>query len=84
MGVVVKLGHERWRLYLKGTGEIMTKKCTRLGHVVVGRDPDGHGGCDNEVETTEIDGLASDSISRAVMLLGLGYLAFDEMDSSSR
>ena len=65
MGVVVKLGGGRWRLYLKGASEILTKKCAR--HVVVGMDASEHGGFDEEVETAEIDELASDNISWTII-----------------
>ncbi len=65
MGVVVKLMNGRARLYMKGASEILSKKCTR--HVVVSKDAGGHGGHDEEVETAEIDELASDNISRTII-----------------
>ena len=66
MGVVVKLGGGRWRLYLKGASEILTKECTR--HVVVGMDAGERGPSDDEeVETAEIDDLACDNISRTII-----------------
>jgi Ca2+-transporting ATPase len=65
MGVVVKLMNGRARLYLKGASEILSKKCTR--HVIVSKDASQRGGHDEEVETTEIDELASDNISRTII-----------------
>ena len=65
MGVVVKLRGGRWRLYLKGASEILTKKCTR--HVVVGIDAGERDTFDEEIETAEIDDLASDNISRTII-----------------
>jgi Ca2+-transporting ATPase len=65
MGVVVKLMDGRARLYLKGASEILSKMCTR--HVVVGKDAREHGGHDEEVETSLIDELASDNISRTII-----------------
>jgi Ca2+-transporting ATPase len=65
MGVVVKLMNGRARLYLKGASEILSKKCTR--HVIVSKDASQRGGHNEEVETTEIDELASDNISRTII-----------------
>ena len=65
MGVVVKLMNGRARLYLKGASEILSKKCTR--HVIISKDASYRGGPDQEVETTEIDELASDNISRTII-----------------
>lgn len=64
MGVVVKLPNGKWRFYLKGASEILTKKCTR--HVVVEQNStqQDNGG---DVETAEIDELASDNISRTII-----------------
>jgi Ca2+-transporting ATPase len=61
MGVVVRRANGSARLYLKGASEILTKRCSR--HVVVhqGEARDG------EVETTEIDQLAADNISRTII-----------------
>lgn len=71
MGVVVRCAPGRWRVYLKGASEILTKKCTR--HVVV-RAPreDGDGGAGgeeggDEIETSEIDELGRDNISRTII-----------------
>lgn len=63
MGVVVKLGEGRWRLYLKGASEILSKRCTR--HVVVHKE--GGSAVKGEVETAPIDELAEDNISRTII-----------------
>ena len=65
MGVVVKLGGGRWRLYLKGTSEILTKKCTR--HVIVGKNIGAHNTYNEEVRTAKIDDMASDNISWTII-----------------
>ena len=54
----------QWRLYLKGTSEILTK-C--IWHVTIGIDTGKHGTFDEEVETTEINDLASDNISQTII-----------------
>ncbi|THG98741.1 hypothetical protein EW026_g3507 [Hermanssonia centrifuga] len=64
MGVVVRLPGHKWRLYLKGASEILSKKCT--SHVVVSKPGSGSQGA-NELETREIDELASDNISRTII-----------------
>lgn len=64
MGVVVKLSPTRWRVYLKGASEILTKRCSR--HVVVRQDP-RENDADGEVETQEIDELSRDNISRTII-----------------
>ncbi|KAH8105591.1 calcium-translocating P-type ATPase [Phellopilus nigrolimitatus] len=68
MGVVVKRANGRWRLYLKGASEILTKKCTR--HVVVARPGDDVKDAeeDDKVETKEIDPVAKDNISRTIVI----------------
>ncbi|KAI5120195.1 hypothetical protein M0805_006301 [Coniferiporia weirii] len=66
MGVVVRLGENRWRLYLKGASEILTKKCTR--HVVVARQGEiAKDGEKEEVETKELDDQGRDNISRTII-----------------
>ncbi|KAH8109562.1 calcium-translocating P-type ATPase [Phellopilus nigrolimitatus] len=67
MGVVVKRANGRWRLYLKGASEILTKKCTR--HVVVARPGEDVKDAeeDDNVETKEIDLVAKDNISRTII-----------------
>ena len=41
MGIIVKLGSGWWRLYLKGTSEILTKNSTQ--HVIFSKDVDEPG-----------------------------------------
>ncbi|KII89872.1 hypothetical protein PLICRDRAFT_40040 [Plicaturopsis crispa FD-325 SS-3] len=66
MGVVVRLkGSNKWRLYLKGASEILTKKCTR--HVVVQKDGSQQSGQSGEIETDTINALDSDNISRTII-----------------
>ena len=66
MGVVVKVREGKWRLYLKGASEILTKKCVK--HVVVGRPGEQIDESeDGEVETQPIDELAKDNISRTII-----------------
>ena len=62
MGVVVRLGGGRCRLYLKGASEILTKRCTQ--HVIVSKPGAAH---PDDIETKEIDELASDNISRTII-----------------
>ena len=63
MGVVVKISDRKWRIYLKGASEILSKKCTR--HVVVHRD--GGRPAEGDVETFAIDQLAQDNISCTII-----------------
>ena len=63
MGVVVKISDRKWRIYLKGASEILSKKCTQ--YVVVHRD--GGGPAEGDVETFAIDELAQDNISRTII-----------------
>lgn len=90
MGVVVKLGEGRWRLYIKGASEILTKLCAR--HVVVSRPGEElKGSEDDVVETKEIDALSKDNISRTIIFyanqtlrtIALCYRDFDSWPSSS-
>lgn len=90
MGVVVKLGEGRWRLYIKGASEILTKLCAR--HVVVSRPGEElKGSEDDAVETSEIDALSKDNISRTIIFyanqtlrtIALCYRDFDSWPSSS-
>ncbi|KAJ6501168.1 Ca-transporting ATPase, partial [Mycena vitilis] len=62
MGVVVKTRQGRFRLYLKGASEMLSKKCER--HVVVHKDGAGAGAAATEIETSPIDEHASDNITR--------------------
>jgi P-type Ca2+ transporter type 2C len=63
MGVVVKISDRKWRIYLKGASEILSKKCTR--HVVVHKD--GREPCGGDIETADIDELARDHISQTIV-----------------
>jgi len=65
MGVVVHLSSGRFRLFLKGASENLTKKCTR--HVVVSKNPDQSGGPDPEIETEAIDETTENNISRTII-----------------
>jgi Ca2+-transporting ATPase len=64
MGVVVKLGRGRWRFYLKGASEILTKNCSR--HVIVHKNG-GDRIRGDDIETAEITELDSDNISRTII-----------------
>jgi P-type Ca2+ transporter type 2C len=64
MGVVVKVGKSRWRLYMKGASEILTKRCVK--HVVVHQSGGGMMAGD-EVETSDICELDGDNISRTII-----------------
>lgn len=70
MGVVVKLSSDRWRVYLKGASEILTKKCSK--HVVVRQNAQDKPSSSlppssDEVEVQEIDELGRDNISRTII-----------------
>jgi len=65
MGVVVRLQSGRYRLFLKGASEILSKKCKR--HVVVSKNPDHSQHVDSEVETKAIDEVTRDNISRTII-----------------
>jgi len=65
MGVVVRLPSGRYRLFLKGASEILTKKCAR--HVVVSKNPDHSQHADSEIETTALDEITRDNISRTII-----------------
>lgn len=64
MGVVVKLGEGRWRIYLKGASEILARKCTRYVSVVRGAEGDEES---SGIETREMDDLARDNVSRTII-----------------
>ena len=64
MGVVVRLPSGRYRLFLKGASEILTKKCTR--HVVVSKNPDQSQHPDSEIETGAINKTTKGNISRTI------------------
>ena len=65
MGVIVRLQSGRYRLFLKGASEILTKKCTR--HVVVSKNPDRGQSADSEIKTKAIDEVTKDNISRTII-----------------
>lgn len=70
MGVVVKLGPNLWRLYIKGASEILTKACTK--HMVVGRETartstDKYDSLGYEVETAPIGEIERTNISRTII-----------------
>ena len=68
MGVVVKIGPDHWRLYVKGASEILTKSCTK--HIVVGREStrdstDKHG--HDEIGTAAITESEEKNIQRTII-----------------
>ncbi|KAJ7659945.1 Ca-transporting ATPase [Mycena rosella] len=65
MGVVVKTRQGRFRLYLKGASEILSKKCVK--HVVVHKDGASAESATEEIETAGIDELANDNITRTTI-----------------
>ncbi|CAL1717041.1 unnamed protein product [Somion occarium] len=81
MGVVIRRGRG-YRLYLKGASEILTKKCTK--HIVVYPSVKEYPS-EDEIETKEIDELASDNMSRTIIFyanqslrtIGVCYRDFD-------
>ena len=64
MGVVIRLQTGRYRLFVKGASEILTKKCTR--HVVVSKNPRNIQHADSEIETKAIDEITKDNISGTI------------------
>jgi Ca2+-transporting ATPase len=68
MGVVVKVGPDHWRLYVKGASEILTKLCTR--HIAIGRestqDSMNKYGRD-EIEVAMITELEEKNIQRTII-----------------
>ncbi|KAJ7127093.1 calcium-transporting ATPase [Mycena epipterygia] len=65
MGVIVKTRHGKFRLFLKGASEILSKKC--VSHVVVHKDGQSAGSATGEIETAAIDELANDNITRTTI-----------------
>jgi Ca2+-transporting ATPase len=65
MGVVVKLSNSRWRLYVKGASEILTK--LYRSHVVIHQDGNHRASEDGEVETAPITEVEADNISRTII-----------------
>ena len=62
MGVVVQLRDGRYRMFLKGASEILTRKCSH--HVVIGKLGEPLQG---EVQTREIDEVSDDNIQRTII-----------------
>ncbi|KAJ6577147.1 Ca-transporting ATPase [Mycena capillaripes] len=84
MGVVVKTRSGKFRLYLKGASEILSKKCVR--HVVVHKEGGGSGSPTGEIETAPIDELANDNITRTTIfyanqMLRTIALCYRDLDS---
>ena len=83
MGVVVRLNSCRYRLFLKGASEILTKRCTP--HVVVSKNADQQQGPNDEIETKAINEFTKVNISRTIIFyanqmlrtLALCYWDFD-------
>ncbi|KZW01245.1 calcium-translocating P-type ATPase [Exidia glandulosa HHB12029] len=65
MGVVVRLSDSRYRFYVKGASEILTKLCST--HVVVAK-PGETPSQDDHIETKDIDELARDNIKRTIIV----------------
>ncbi|KAF7312342.1 Calcium-transporting ATPase [Mycena indigotica] len=84
MGVVVKTPQGKYRLYLKGASEILSKKC--VSHVVVHKPDSGTQSQGDEIETAPIDDLANDNISRTTIfyanqMLRTIALCYRDLDS---
>ncbi|KAF8606411.1 calcium-translocating P-type ATPase [Ceratobasidium sp. AG-I] len=84
MGVVVRTANGKWRLYLKGASEIMTKLCTR--HVVVRRADAQRQADSKDIETAPITELEEENISRTIIFyanqmlrtLAVAYREFEQ------
>ncbi|TRM65028.1 hypothetical protein BD626DRAFT_547303 [Schizophyllum amplum] len=63
MGVVVKTKEGRYRVFMKGASEILSKRCTK--HVIISKD--GSSSSSEDVETKDIDQAAADNISRTII-----------------
>ena len=81
MGVVVRLQSGRYRLFLEGASEILTKKCKR--HVVVSRNPDRSQNVDSEVETKAVHEVTRDNISWTNIFQALRTIALCHRDLES-
>ncbi|KAJ7773167.1 Ca-transporting ATPase, partial [Mycena metata] len=84
MGVVVKTASGKFRLYLKGASEILSKKCVQ--HVIVHKEGSGSEKPSGEIETAEIDELAKDNITRTTIfyanqMLRTIALCYRDLDS---
>ena len=64
MGIIIRLPSGHYRLFLKGTSEILTK-CTR--HVVVSKNPYQSQHPNSEIETRVINETTKDNISRTII-----------------
>lgn len=85
MGVVVKLGEKKHRLYIKGASEIVTGNCRK--HVVVTENGGSAGGSkDSEVETADFTEFTSENIQKTIIFyanqslrtLALAYRDFEQ------
>ena len=63
MGVVVKLGEKRHRLFLKGASEILTKNCSR--HVI--SQSAGEASGSDDIETTEFTSSTTQNIQKTII-----------------
>ncbi|KAF8511511.1 calcium-translocating P-type ATPase [Gautieria morchelliformis] len=91
MGVVVRVADDKWRLYVKGASEILTKHCT--SHVVVRSAGDLSSSTNDKdvVQASPIDDLARDNMSRTIIFyanqslrtIALCYREFDSWPSPS-
>ncbi|KAJ7052601.1 Ca-transporting ATPase [Mycena amicta] len=84
MGVVVKTPKAKFRLYLKGASEILSKKC--VSHVVVHQSGSPSQSPGDEIETAPIDELADDNITRTTIfyanqMLRTIALCYRDLDS---
>ncbi|KAJ7879120.1 hypothetical protein B0H13DRAFT_1722113 [Mycena leptocephala] len=84
MGVVVKRHDGKFRFFLNGASEILSKKC--VAHVVVRKDGDGIESATAEIGTAAIDELANDNIARTTIfyanqMLGTIALCYRDFDS---
>ncbi|WWC70446.1 calcium-translocating P-type ATPase, PMCA-type [Kwoniella pini CBS 10737] len=61
MGVVVKIG-DRYRLYIKGASEVLTKKCNT--HVVVSQDRQAH---DDSIQVANFDERTMNNIMKTII-----------------
>jgi len=64
MGVVVRLPSGRYRLFLKDTSEILTKK--RARHVIVSKNPGHSQHTDSAIEAMALDEITRDNISQII------------------
>jgi P-type Ca2+ transporter type 2C len=65
MGIVIRIPCGRFRLHLKGTSKILTKKCTH--HIMVCKNTNHWGEVIDPVETAEINEMASNNISQMIV-----------------